>query len=58
MTKNINDRSETKFASVEDPLNMHKTESNETTLASEIPNIINDENIIIAAGQEKKQLQF
>ena len=58
MTKNINDRSETEFASVEDPLNMHKTASNETTLASEIPNIINDENIIIAAGQEKKQLQF
>ena len=54
MTKNINDRSETEFASVEDPLNMQKTASNETTLASEIPNITNDENIIIAAGQEKK----
>ena len=37
---------------------MHKTASNETTLVSEITNIINDENIIIAAGQEKKQLQF
>ena len=50
MTENINDRSETKFASVEDPLNMHKTPSNETTLAIEIPNIINEENIIIVGG--------
>ena len=33
---------------------MHKTASNETTLVSEITNIINNENIIIAAGQEKK----
>ena len=41
MTENINDRSETEFPSVEDPLNMHKTASNETILVSEIPNIIN-----------------
>ena len=54
MTENINDRSETEFASVEDPLNMHKTPSNETTRAIEIPNIINEENIIIVGGQEKK----
>ena len=32
MTENINDRSEIELASVEDPLNMHKTASNETTL--------------------------
>ena len=32
MTENINGRSETEFASVEDPLNMHITASNETTL--------------------------
>ena len=37
MTENINDRSEKEFASVEDPLNMHRTASIETTLVSEIP---------------------
>ena len=46
MTENINGRSETQFALVEDPLNMHRTASNETNLVSEILNIINEENII------------
>ena len=55
MTENINDRSESKFASVEDPLNMYRTASNEITLVSEIPNIINDENVIITPGHEKKK---
>ena len=54
MTENINSRSETKFASVEDYLNMHRTASSETTLVSEILNITNDENVIIAPGQVKK----
>ena len=31
MTENLNDRSETKFDSLEDPLNMQRTASNETT---------------------------
>ena len=46
MTENINGRSETQFALVEDPLNMHRTASNETNLVSEILNIINEENVI------------
>ena len=54
MTENINDRSETEFASVEDSLNIHRATSNETTLVSEIPNKISDGNIIIAPGQGKK----
>ena len=58
MTKNANGRSETEFASVEDPLNIHRTASCETTLVSEIPNIINDKNVIIASGHGKKQLLF
>ena len=33
---------------------MHRTRSNETALVSEIPCIINNENFIIAPGQEKK----
>ena len=33
---------------------MHITGSNETTLVSEIPNITNDENVIIAPGQGEK----
>ena len=48
----------TKYASVEDPQSMHRTASNEVPLISEIPNIINEENVIISPGQEKKnQLQ-
>ena len=58
MTKNIKGRRETEFASVEDPLNMHRTASNETTLVFEIPSIVNEENVIIALGQRKKQFQF
>ena len=53
MSESIND-TETEYASVGDPLNMHRTASNETTLVAEIPNIINEENIIIAPGQGKK----
>ena len=53
-TENVNDiRSETEFASAEDSLNMHRTASNETILVSQIPNIIDKENVIIAPGQGK-----
>ena len=45
---------ETEYGSVEDPLSMYRTGSNETALVSEIPSIINDENVIIAPGQGKK----
>ena len=58
MSKNINDRSETEIALVDDPLNMQGTASNETTLVSEIPNIINEEKILFAPWQEKKQFQI
>ena len=58
ITENINDRSETEFASVEDPLILHRTASNETTLVSEIPNIINDKNVIIAPGQRQKPVSI
>ena len=54
MTENINSRRETKFTSVKDHLNMHRTASSEITLVCEIPNITNDENVIIAPGQVKK----
>ena len=40
MTENKNDRSATDFASVEDPLNMNRTASNETVVLSEVSNII------------------
>ena len=43
--------SRTEYASVEGPLNMHRTASNKTTLISEIPNVINEQNVIIAPGQ-------
>ena len=48
MTENINDRSETEFASVEDLLDMHRTSAKEITLISEIANVINEENVIAA----------
>ena len=53
MTENITERSETEFASVKGPLKMQRTASNEANLVSEIPNIVNNENFIIASGQEK-----
>ena len=37
---------------------MHRTASNEKAVASEIPYIINDENVIVTPGQIKKQFQF
>ena len=55
-TKNIS--IETEYGYVEDPLSKYKTGPNETALNSEIPNISNDENVIIAPGQEKTQFQF
>ena len=56
VAENINGRSETEFALFEDPLNMHITASNGTTPVSEIRNITNDEDVIIAPGQIKNQL--
>ena len=54
MIGNIYDiRGESEFPSTEYPLTMHRTVSNETTLASEIPNIINEKNVIIAPGQKR-----
>ena len=53
MTENINDRNETEFASVEDTLNMHRTALNETTLVSQIPKLVIEENAIIASRQAK-----
>ena len=53
----IND-TETENASVEFPLNMHRTESSEATFASEIPNIINKKTVNIAPGQEKNSFKF
>ena len=37
---------------------MHRTGTNETVLVSEIPSIINDENVIIAPGQGKKPVSI
>ena len=42
---------EIEYASVAKYLNNHISASNETTLVSEILNIINEENVIIALGQ-------
>ena len=41
--KEVNDtKNEIENASAEDQLNMHRNASNDTTLISEIPNIINE----------------
>ena len=52
MSEGIND-TETKYASVEDFLNMHRIASNETTLVSEIPYMINEENDTITPREGK-----
>ena len=46
-----------KHGFVEDPLGMHRTPSNET-LISEIPNMITERNVVIAAKQEQKKNKF
>lgn len=45
---------ETEYVSVEDLLNLLRTVSNIRNLISEIQNINNEENVIIALGQRKK----
>ena len=47
-----------RFPLIVDPLNMHRTASHETTLVSEIPNIINEGDVIIAPGQGKKPVSI
>ena len=46
------------FSSIEDPLNMHKTASSNTTLVSKIQNIINNDIVTMQQGKEKSQFQF
>ena len=53
MSDSINN-TETENDLFEDFLSMHRTASNETALISEIPNIINEENVFVAPGEEKK----
>ena len=48
----------TEYGSVKDTLSKHRTGLNETALVSEISNIINDENVIIAPLVNKDQFQF
>ena len=57
MSENIND-TETEYATIEDPLSLHRTSSNATSVISEIPNIINEENVIIAPGQIKNPVSI
>ena len=54
MNESINN-TETGYGLVEVPLSMHRSVSNETTLISEIPNIVTEENAIIAPGQKQKK---
>ena len=53
-----NTSSETEYDSIEDLLSMPRTQSNEVAVVSEIPYVINDENVIIAPGQEKNSFNF
>ena len=53
MSESIND-TETECVSVKDVINIYRTASNETTLVSEIINIINEEYVTTAPGQGKK----
>ena len=53
-----NTSSETEYDSIEYLLSMPRTQSNEVAVVSEIPYVINDENVIIAPGQEKNSFNF
>ena len=60
-TKSIHKKiisNEAKYGSVKDPLSIHRSGSNETALVSEIPYIINDENVIIALRQRRKKVSI
>ena len=46
------------FELLDDPLNLHRVAANETTLISEIPGIIDEDNITIAPGQGKTLLSI
>ena len=50
MSENIND-TETEYATIEDPLSLHRTSSNVTCVISEIRNIIIEENVILQQGK-------
>ena len=50
MSENIND-TETEYATIEDPLSLHRTSSNVTCVISEIRNIIIEENVILHQGK-------
>ena len=59
MSKNINGTiSETEFASVKDSLNMYRTATMETSLASETPNTIKKKNVTMHKGKEKNSFDF
>ena len=49
-------KSKLNFELLDDPLNFHRVAANETTLISEIPGIIDEDNITIAPGQGKTPL--
>ena len=54
MSENINDTTnEIEFASLEDPLIMHRTATNEATAVSQITNITDEETVTIAPRQRK-----
>ena len=51
-------KSKLNFELLDDPLNFHRVAANETTLISEIPGIIDEDNITIAPGQGKNPLSI
>ena len=54
MNENANaTKNETEYASHQDSLNMHRTALNETSLVSDIPNIINGEMLLLHQVKEK-----
>ena len=46
------------FQLLDDPLNLHRVAANETSLISELPSIIDEDNIIIAQGQGNTSLSI
>ena len=57
MDKNEND-TETEYALIKDPQNIHRKASNKTTLFSEIRNIINEQKCYNCTGTSEKTVSI
>ena len=56
--KGVKTWTEVEYASVEDPLNIHRSVSNQASLVSDIPSINYEQKVIIGPGQGVKPVSI